>query len=35
MTVDPALMFFVALAHLGFVLLIEPRSPADLRRARW
>jgi 4-amino-4-deoxy-L-arabinose transferase-like glycosyltransferase len=33
-TVDPALLFFVALAHLGFVLLVQPRSPADLRRAR-
>ena len=33
-TVDPALLFFVALAHLGFVWLAGPRSPADRRRAR-
>ena len=30
-TVDPALTFFVALAHLGFVLLAAPRSPAEER----
>ncbi|HEY3568406.1 MAG TPA: glycosyltransferase family 39 protein [Thermoanaerobaculia bacterium] len=30
-TVDPALMLFVALAHLGFVLWIEGRSPGE----RW
>lgn len=29
--VDPALMFFVALAHAGFVLLAEPRRPAEER----
>ncbi len=32
-TVDPALMFFVALAHLGFVLWIEARSAAETRGA--
>lgn len=32
-TVDPALMLFVALAHLGFVLRIEARSPAERRGA--
>jgi 4-amino-4-deoxy-L-arabinose transferase-like glycosyltransferase len=32
-TVDPALMFFVALAHLGFVLWIEARSPGERRGA--
>jgi len=31
--VDPALAFFVAVIHLGFVLLAEPRTPADRRRA--
>ncbi|HZF11123.1 MAG TPA: glycosyltransferase family 39 protein [Thermoanaerobaculia bacterium] len=31
--VDPALAFFVALAHLGFVQLAEPRSPAERRQA--
>jgi len=30
--VDPALTFFVALAHLGFVVLVEPRSVSE---ARW
>ncbi|HSU82330.1 MAG TPA: glycosyltransferase family 39 protein, partial [Thermoanaerobaculia bacterium] len=34
-TVDPALMFFVALAHLGFVGLEEARSTAEAWRARW
>jgi 4-amino-4-deoxy-L-arabinose transferase-like glycosyltransferase len=34
-TVDPALMFFVALAHLGFVTLAESRSTAAAWRARW
>jgi 4-amino-4-deoxy-L-arabinose transferase-like glycosyltransferase len=29
--VDPALAFFVALVHLGFVQLAEPRSPAERR----
>ncbi|HEY0514369.1 MAG TPA: glycosyltransferase family 39 protein [Thermoanaerobaculia bacterium] len=33
-TVDPALAFFVALAHLGFVVLAAPRSPSEARRAR-
>jgi 4-amino-4-deoxy-L-arabinose transferase-like glycosyltransferase len=33
-TVDPALMFFVALAHLGFLLLAGPRSPGEARWAR-
>ncbi|HEV7509501.1 MAG TPA: glycosyltransferase family 39 protein [Thermoanaerobaculia bacterium] len=32
--VDPALTFFVALAHLGFVVLAEPRSPSETRWAR-
>jgi 4-amino-4-deoxy-L-arabinose transferase-like glycosyltransferase len=32
-TVDPALMLFVALAHLGFVLWIEARSPGERRGA--
>jgi 4-amino-4-deoxy-L-arabinose transferase-like glycosyltransferase len=31
--VDPALAFFVALVHLGFVQLAEPRSPAERRWA--
>src|SRR5436305_608853 len=31
--VDPALACFVALVHLGFVQLAEPRSPAERRRA--
>jgi 4-amino-4-deoxy-L-arabinose transferase-like glycosyltransferase len=31
--VDPALAFFVALVHLGFVQLAEPRSPAERRRS--
>src|SRR5262249_35050615 len=31
--VDPALACFVALAHLGFARLAEPRSPAERRRA--
>jgi hypothetical protein len=31
--VDPALAFFIALAHLGFVVLAEPRSPAERRSA--
>jgi 4-amino-4-deoxy-L-arabinose transferase-like glycosyltransferase len=33
-TVDPALMFFISLAHLGFVFLAAPRSPAEGTRAR-
>lgn len=33
--VDPALTFFVALAHLGFAMLAEPRSPSEARWARW
>jgi 4-amino-4-deoxy-L-arabinose transferase-like glycosyltransferase len=33
--VDPALLFFVALAHLGFALMAEPRSPQASRGARW
>ncbi|HEY4593683.1 MAG TPA: glycosyltransferase family 39 protein, partial [Thermoanaerobaculia bacterium] len=32
-TVDPALMFFVGLAHLGFVLWIEARSSGERRGA--
>jgi len=32
--VDPALMFFTALAHLGFAMLIAPRSAAETRGAR-
>jgi 4-amino-4-deoxy-L-arabinose transferase-like glycosyltransferase len=32
--VDPALTFFVALAHLGFAVLVEPRSPSEARWAR-
>jgi 4-amino-4-deoxy-L-arabinose transferase-like glycosyltransferase len=32
-TVDPALMFFVGLAHLGFVLWLEARSPGERRGA--
>lgn len=32
--VDPALAFFVALAHLGFAVLAEPRSPSETRWAR-
>jgi 4-amino-4-deoxy-L-arabinose transferase-like glycosyltransferase len=32
--VDPALTFFVALAHLGFVVLAEPRSQSEVRWAR-
>ncbi len=31
--VDPALAFFVALSHLGFVILVDPRTPAERRRA--
>jgi 4-amino-4-deoxy-L-arabinose transferase-like glycosyltransferase len=31
--VDPALAFFVALVHLGFVQLAEPSSPAERRRS--
>jgi 4-amino-4-deoxy-L-arabinose transferase-like glycosyltransferase len=34
-TVDPALMFFVALAHLGFVRLEEATSPRESWKARW
>ncbi len=34
-TVDPALMFFVALAHLGFVRLAEARSEREAWGARW
>jgi 4-amino-4-deoxy-L-arabinose transferase-like glycosyltransferase len=34
-TVDPALMFFVALAHLGFVRLAEPKSGREGWQARW
>jgi 4-amino-4-deoxy-L-arabinose transferase-like glycosyltransferase len=33
-TVDPALMFFVALVHFGFVLLAESRSAGETRGAR-
>lgn len=33
-TVDPALMFFVSLAHLGFALLASPRSRGEAWRAR-
>lgn len=33
--VDPALAFFVALSHLGFVILVDPRTPAERRRALW
>jgi 4-amino-4-deoxy-L-arabinose transferase-like glycosyltransferase len=33
-TVDPALMFFVALVHLGFMLLAESPGTAESRRAR-
>ena len=33
-TVDPALMFFVALVHLGFMLLAEARSGKEMRWAR-
>jgi 4-amino-4-deoxy-L-arabinose transferase-like glycosyltransferase len=33
--VDPALLFFVALAHLGFALVAEPRISRDARGARW
>jgi 4-amino-4-deoxy-L-arabinose transferase-like glycosyltransferase len=32
--VDPALTFFVALAHLGFAVLAEPRSLSEARWAR-
>lgn len=32
--VDPALAFFVTLAHCGFAVLAEPRSPAERRWAR-
>ncbi len=32
--VDPALTFFVALAHLGFAVLAEPRSASEARWAR-
>ncbi|HSS50802.1 MAG TPA: glycosyltransferase family 39 protein, partial [Thermoanaerobaculia bacterium] len=32
--VDPALTFFVALAHLGFAVLAEPRSVSEARWAR-
>src|SRR5258707_3630721 len=32
--VDPALTFFVALAHLGFAVLAEPRTPSEARWAR-
>jgi 4-amino-4-deoxy-L-arabinose transferase-like glycosyltransferase len=31
--VDPALAFFVALSHLGFAILADPRAPAERRRA--
>ncbi len=31
--VDPALAFFVALSHLGFAILTDPRSRAERRRA--
>ncbi len=33
--VDPALLFFVSLAHLGFALTAEPRSSRGERGARW
>ncbi len=33
--VDPALAFFVALSHLGFVRLAGPRDAAERRRALW
>ncbi|MFL6235322.1 MAG: ArnT family glycosyltransferase [Thermoanaerobaculia bacterium] len=33
--VDSALLFFVALAHLGFALAAEPRSSWEPRGARW
>lgn len=33
--VDPALLLFVALAHLGFALIAESRSSRDPRGARW
>src|SRR6185369_16298139 len=33
--VDPALAFFVALAHYGFAVLAEPRSPGERRGALW
>src|SRR5258706_3989362 len=32
--VDPALTFYVALAHLGFAVLAETRSPSEARWAR-
>jgi 4-amino-4-deoxy-L-arabinose transferase-like glycosyltransferase len=34
-TVDPALMFFVALAHLGFLLLAGLTGPGSPGEARW
>jgi 4-amino-4-deoxy-L-arabinose transferase-like glycosyltransferase len=33
--VDPVLLFFIALAHLGFALVAEPRSSREPRGARW
>jgi 4-amino-4-deoxy-L-arabinose transferase-like glycosyltransferase len=33
--VDPALTLFVALAHLGFAVLAEPRSVSEASEARW
>jgi 4-amino-4-deoxy-L-arabinose transferase-like glycosyltransferase len=33
--VDPALTFFVALAHFGFAVLAEPRSVSEASEARW
>jgi 4-amino-4-deoxy-L-arabinose transferase-like glycosyltransferase len=33
--VDPALTFFVALAHFGFAMLAEPRSVSAASEARW
>jgi 4-amino-4-deoxy-L-arabinose transferase-like glycosyltransferase len=33
--VDPALAFFVVLAHYGFAVLAEPKSPGERRGALW
>lgn len=33
--VDPALLFFVALSHLGFAWIAKPRSAREPRGARW
>ncbi|HYX24201.1 MAG TPA: glycosyltransferase family 39 protein, partial [Thermoanaerobaculia bacterium] len=33
--VDPALTFFVAVAHLGFAILAEPRSAPEVSEAWW